>query len=120
MRQIAFCYNSEAACCGCQARSTPAYSRMPVLLEGVSPANSDVWYHYSDRAIRTELQFFRAINYLHANPARHGYVQHSREWRWSSLSRYLETVGAAWLVDTWRRFPIEDFGAGWDDACEEH
>ena len=75
-----------------------------------------VWYHYSDRAIRAEAQFFRAINYIHANPVRHSYVARSREWRWSSLPRYLETVGEAWLADTWSRFPAGDFGAGWDDA----
>jgi putative transposase len=74
-----------------------------------------VWYHYSDRAIRDEEHFYRAIDYIHANPVRHGYVQRSRDWPWSSLARYLDAPGLDWLEATWKRYPIGDFGKGWDE-----
>jgi len=74
-----------------------------------------VWYRYSDRAVRDEAHFYRAINYIHANPVKHGYVARSREWRWSSLHRYTDTLGFEWLEATWRRYPVGDFGMGWDE-----
>lgn len=74
-----------------------------------------VWYRYSDRVVRNEEHFYRALNYIHANPVHHGYVQRSRDWRWSSLEHYLEILGIEWLETTWRRYPVDDFGKGWDD-----
>src|SRR5205823_2588513 len=75
-----------------------------------------VWYRYSDRVIRDEAHFYRAINYVHANPVKHGYVQRSRDWPWSSLSHYLEEVGIEWLDSIWKRYAVGDFGSGWDDV----
>ncbi len=77
-----------------------------------------VWYRYSDRSIRDERRFYRALNYIHTNPVHHGYVQRSRNWRWSSLERYIETLGLEWLETTWRGYPVDDFGSGWDDDGE--
>jgi putative transposase len=74
-----------------------------------------VWYRYSDRAIRNESHFYRAINYIHTNPVRHGYAQRSRDWPWSSLEDYIEAMGIEWLEATWRGYPVEDFGSGWDE-----
>lgn len=76
-----------------------------------------VWYRYSDRAIRNEAHFYRTINYLHANPVRHGYVQRSGNWAWSSLARYLDTVGRYWMVQVWNTYPIGNYGDGWDEAA---
>jgi putative transposase len=78
-----------------------------------------VWYRYSDRAIRDEAHFYRALNYIHANPVHHGYVQRSRDWRWSSLAHYINILGMEWMESMWRRYPVEDFGKGWDDTMEE-
>lgn len=77
-----------------------------------------VWYRYSDRAIRDEVHFYRALNYIHANPVHHGNVQRSREWRWSSLQRYVDTLSIEWVETTWRRYPVGNFGTGWDDNIE--
>ena len=33
-----------------------------------------VWFKYSDRKIRTEDHFYAALNYIHHNPVKHGYV----------------------------------------------
>lgn len=74
-----------------------------------------VWYRYSDRVVRDEEHFYRALNYIHANPVHHGYVQRSRDWRWSSLERYIDAMGFEWLESTWKNHPVGDFGKGWDD-----
>jgi putative transposase len=76
-----------------------------------------VWYHYSDRAIRSEQHFYRAINYLHVNPVRHGYVSRSRDWPWTSLALYQTSVGMEQLEALWRRYPTGDFGNEWDEAA---
>jgi putative transposase len=73
-----------------------------------------VWYVYSDQAIRNEMHFYRAINYIHTNPVKHGYVQRSRDWRWSSLQYYMDHVGMDWLKSTWKRYPVSEFEEGWD------
>lgn len=39
-----------------------------------------VWHRYSDRRIRGKIHFYRTINYIHANPVKHGYVGSSRDW----------------------------------------
>ncbi len=75
-----------------------------------------VWYRYHDRKIRNEAHFMQALNYIHANPAKHGYVKQAGKWPWSSLAAYREVEGLGWLADQWRQFrPADDFGSGWDD-----
>ena len=74
-----------------------------------------VWYKFSDRMIRDEAHFFRALNYIHYNPVKHGYVTDPYEWPWLSLNNYVETHGRDWLRDKWKAYPPQDFGKGWDD-----
>ena len=75
-----------------------------------------VWYRYFDRRIRNEAHFMEALNYIHANPVKHGYCSRGGEWPWSSLTGYLDVEGAEWLADQWRAFrPNIEFGKGWDD-----
>jgi putative transposase len=45
-----------------------------------------VWYRFYDRMIHNELQLNQAINYIHFNPVKHGYVKDGFDWLWSSLS----------------------------------
>ena len=33
-----------------------------------------VWYKYSDRMIRNESHLYKAMNYIHYNPVKHGYI----------------------------------------------
>lgn len=75
-----------------------------------------VWYRFSDRFIRNDPHFYRALNYIHANPVKHGYVADPYEWPWSSLQAYLDEHGRAWLQSTWKKYPPTEFGNGWDDA----
>ncbi|MFQ6078070.1 MAG: transposase [Thermodesulfobacteriota bacterium] len=73
-----------------------------------------VWYRYSDRLIRSERHFYASINYTHYNPVKHGWVKRIDEWVCSSFWAYVETKGRDWLVDIWRRYPVKDYGKGWD------
>jgi putative transposase len=74
-----------------------------------------VWYRYVDQFIRTEAHYYRALNYIHYNPIKHGYVHDVYEWPWSSLAGYLEYEGRDWLREKWSQHPAKDFGDGWDD-----
>ena len=75
-----------------------------------------VWYKFTDRMIRDNAHYYRALNYIHFNPVKHGYVVDAYEWPWSSLSLYADDLGQDWLRKKWRTFqPSDDFGNGWDD-----
>lgn len=74
-----------------------------------------VWYKFSDRMIRNDVHFYRAVNYIHYNPVKHGLITDPYEWPWSSLHNYLTHNGREWLRKTWKDFPLGDFGKGWDD-----
>src|SRR5712692_5518802 len=60
-----------------------------------------VWYKFVDRAIRSEKDFHRALNYLHINPVKHQYTEDPYDWPWSSIHSYVETYGRRWLRDRW-------------------
>ena len=74
-----------------------------------------VWYRFSDRAIRSERHYYATLNYIHANPAKHGHVSDAGTWPTSSLRRYFEQVGRERLVEWWMEYPVGDYGKGWDD-----
>ncbi|ABW67588.1 REP-associated tyrosine transposase [Desulfosudis oleivorans] len=74
-----------------------------------------VWHRFTDRRIRSERHFYATLNYIHANPVKHGYVEESSDWPWSSLHDYLTVYGRDTLVQWWNRYPIKDYGTGWDD-----
>ncbi len=67
-----------------------------------------VWYHYTDRWMRSENQMNQAFNYIHYNPVKHGYVESPYEWMWSSLSLYEKDYGREWLREGWAKFPPRD------------
>ena len=74
-----------------------------------------VWYRFTDRRMRGENHYYATLNYIHANPVRHGYVTNARDWPWSSLHDYVERFGRDTLARWWREYPIGDYGKGWDD-----
>jgi putative transposase len=74
-----------------------------------------VWHRFSDRKIRSEGHYYASLNYIHANPVKHGYVEKANDWPWSSLHVYLEEFGRDVLMDWWKRYPVGDYGRGWDD-----
>jgi putative transposase len=74
-----------------------------------------VWYRFNDRKIRGDKHFYRALNYVHFNPVKHGYTDTVYEWPWSSIHNYLEARGRGWLRETWRTYRPDLMGCGWDD-----
>jgi putative transposase len=76
-----------------------------------------VWYKFRDRMIRNDAHFYQALNYIHINPVKHGYVQDVYDWPWSSVFNYADGAeyGREWLRVKWKDYPPNDFGKGWDD-----
>jgi putative transposase len=74
-----------------------------------------IWYRYSDRVIRSERHYYATLNYIHYNPVKDRLVDSPYEWVWSSAGWYLEEYGREWMRDTWRRYPVGDYGQSWDD-----
>ena len=73
-----------------------------------------VWYRFSDRRIRNDRHFYASLNYIHFNPVKHKYVDNAGDWLWSSLHEYLEKVGRDKLEEWWRKYPVKNYGRGWD------
>jgi putative transposase len=84
-------------------------------LEDTAPGRK-VWYRFADRAIRSERHYYTTLNYIHFNPVKHGWVESPYDWAESSVHWYLEHYGREWLRDLWTRYPVRDYGRGWDDS----
>ncbi len=74
-----------------------------------------MWYRYTDRAIRSERHYFTTLNYIHYNPVKHRWAKSPYEWPESSVHWYLEHYGREWLRDLWAKYPVRDYGSGWDE-----
>ena len=74
-----------------------------------------VWYRFADRAIRSERHYYTTLNYIHYNPVKHGWAKSPYDWKESSIHWYLVYKGREWLRDLWVRYPVRDYGFGWDD-----
>ena len=74
-----------------------------------------VWYRFSDRLMRNEVHLNQALNYIHYNPVKHGYIKDAYDWPWSSLFVYEGEMGNEWVRENWRKYkPQEEFGKDWD------
>ncbi len=92
------------------------HSRIATTINGQQHQRGrKVWYRYTDRKIRSERHHFASVNYIHYNPVKHGYVDRMRDWPWSSVHTYWEDKGKDWLSDTWKNYPLKNYGTGWDD-----
>ena len=74
-----------------------------------------VWFRYSDRAIRSERHYYTTLNYLHYNPVKHGWAKSPYDWVESSVHWYLQNYQREWLRDLWVKYPVRDYGKGWDN-----
>lgn len=73
------------------------------------------WHRCADRRIRSDRHFYVAMNYIHHNPVKHGYVATWEEWPFSSAADYLAQVGRDKVLELWKKYPVLDMGKGWDD-----
>ncbi|MEM6331539.1 MAG: transposase [Planctomycetota bacterium] len=71
-----------------------------------------VWQRRAyEHACRGESDWKRCVDYLHANPLKHGLVDRVRDWPWSSFHRYVRAgeydldwgSADAWWGDEWER-----------------
>jgi putative transposase len=54
----------------------------------------ELWHgRFFDRALRTVKEYMETVEYIHLNPVRRGLVEHSEEWRWSSVHEYAGVSG---------------------------
>jgi putative transposase len=74
-----------------------------------------VWYRYADRMIRSERHFYATVNYIHLNPQKHGCCDDYRQWQWSSVHKYVATLGENAVEQMMNQYDLEAFGKGWDD-----
>lgn len=74
-----------------------------------------VWYRFHDRAIRSEAHYYTTLNYIHYNPVKHGWATSPYDWPESSVAWYTTHYGRDWLRDLWVRYPVKDYGKGWDE-----
>ena len=72
-------------------------------------AQRRVWYRYEDRMMRDQNHYYVALNYLHFNPTKHGYVTDPYTWQWSSLNMYAQDHGREWLRSLWKQYPPNQF-----------
>ncbi|MHB9026857.1 MAG: REP-associated tyrosine transposase [Armatimonadota bacterium] len=73
-----------------------------------------VWYKFTDRHIRSQRHYYTTLNYIHYNPVKHGYVNDIADWKCSSFPWYLDRFGEEWLADIWHKYPVLNYGQGWD------
>jgi len=73
------------------------------------------WHRCSDRRIRSDAHRFAAQNYIHHNPVKHGYAERWEDWPFSSAMDYLEKMGRDVVAAQWKKYPVLEMGAGWDD-----
>ncbi len=91
------------------------HSRVATIVNGRHQQRGrKVWYRFSDRLIRDERHYYATLNYIHYNPIKHGYVDRMSAWPWSSVHQYVETQGMTWLEGIWKKFPVKEYGKGWD------
>jgi putative transposase len=73
-----------------------------------------VWCGAVETQIRNERHFRAALNYVHHNPVKHGYVRQWTEWPCSSAVAYLDAVGRDRAAAMWREYDISGMGTDWD------
>jgi putative transposase len=47
--------------------------------------------HYQDRRVASDAEYNSLVDYVHANPMRHGLCEQAGDWQWSSLHRFIAT-----------------------------
>ena len=74
-----------------------------------------MFFRAVERSMRSDAHSCATLNYVHHNPVHHGYVARWTDWPWSSAAEYLEQTGETEAARVWRKYPVRDYGKGWDD-----
>jgi putative transposase len=75
-----------------------------------------VWHSCMDRRMRSSRHFWATVNYVHHNPVRHGYTDCWQGWPYSSATSFVASRGREEAIRIWTRYPVGDYGEGWDPA----
>ena len=73
-----------------------------------------VWFNYLERQMRSERQFWTAMNYIHHNPVHHGHVNHWTDWLFSSAREFLKETGKEKATEILKKYPFEKYADKWD------
>jgi putative transposase len=63
---------------------------LQVLLQRIVGGGADIWRTFEAQPLRDEAELQRHIDYIHADPVRHGLVRLPRKWPFSSLHAYVQ------------------------------
>jgi putative transposase len=56
-----------------------------------SKGERGIWQRrYWEHLIRDEKDFEKHVNYIHYNPVKHGYVKQPKDWKYSTIHKYIE------------------------------
>jgi len=70
--------------------SAARWRLLQVLLERVAGGGTDIWRTFETQPLRDEAELQKRIDYVHADPVRHGLVRSPRKWPYSSLHAYIQ------------------------------
>ena len=60
------------------------------LRKSTAAPDSVIWQpHYQDHRVASDAEYKRLVDYVHANPMRHGLCEQAVDWQWSSLHRFI-------------------------------
>jgi putative transposase len=60
------------------------------LRKATAAPDSVIWEpHYQDRRVASDAEYASLVDYVHANPMRHGLCEQAVDWQWSSLHRFI-------------------------------
>jgi putative transposase len=83
-----------------------AFSKALTKAGGLAAAQKTIWErHYRDHRVADDAEYAALIDYVHANPLRHGMCEEAAQWPWSSLHRFMSEGFAApgLAAATWTR-----------------
>jgi putative transposase len=73
-----------------------------------------VWFNCAETAMKSDRHFWATLNYVNHNPVHHRYVKQWQEWPFSSGAALLAEWGRERVMQLWKDFPVEKYGAKWD------
>ena len=74
-----------------------------------------VWFNAAETVMKSDGHYWASLNYIHANPVKHGYARNLLDWPFSSVHEWTRKAGREWIEHIAQKYPIDEYGKGWDD-----
>jgi putative transposase len=81
------------------------HSQMAIVIRAATACETPIWWNYWDYCPRHEADYYIRLNYLLANPVKHGVVAILTDYPHSSFLATLTEVGREQLVQQFRTYP---------------